>query len=97
MWLDNDDMWRIPLFRRLDCFRDLTFARARRRIRLVGKESELLRMGCIEAWKWQRTAVFLLLCQCLCSVVVFHGPCVARLKESELLISCIELDNDESR
>jgi hypothetical protein len=32
---------------------------------VVGEESELPRVGCVEAWQQRRTAVFLLLCRCL--------------------------------
>jgi hypothetical protein len=41
---------------------------------LVGVESELPRVGCVEAWQRRRTAIFLLLFRCLgVSVVVFLG------------------------
>jgi hypothetical protein len=65
-------------------------SRAGQRFKLVGEESELPRVGCVEAWQRWRTAIFLLLCRCLdVGVVVFSlamcGP------------SCeVELGNDNS-
>jgi hypothetical protein len=60
MWLDNDDMRRIPLLRGLNCFGGWAIDARGRMIKLVGKESELPRVGCIATW--QRTTIFLLLC-----------------------------------
>jgi hypothetical protein len=53
MWLGNYDAWRAPPPSWLDCFGVLAFVGAGQRIKfgsLVGEESELPRVGCIEAW-----------------------------------------------
>jgi hypothetical protein len=69
----------------------------RQRIKLVGEESELPRVGCVEAWQRRRTAIFILLCRCLgVGGVEFLWPCAARLAESEMSVPCVELDNDDS-
>jgi hypothetical protein len=48
--------------------------RAGQRFKLVGEESELPRVGYVEAWQRRRTAIFPLLCRCLnVGVVVFFG------------------------
>jgi hypothetical protein len=45
-----------------------------RRFKLVGEESKLSHVGCVEAWQRQRTAIFLILCWCLVvGVVMFFG------------------------
>jgi hypothetical protein len=63
----------------------------------IGEESKLPRVGCVEAWQRWRTAVFLLVYRVLSvAVVEFLWPCAARLAESRLLITCVELDNDDS-
>jgi hypothetical protein len=66
--------------------------------KLVGEESELPRMGCVEAWQRWRTAGFTHVCRCLgVDVIEFLWPCAARLGKSELLVHCVELGNDDSR
>lgn len=66
--------------------------------RLDGEESEQPRVEYVETWQRQRTVVFLLVCS------VFgcrhHQVSVAMCGlswESELHISCVELDNDDSK
>jgi hypothetical protein len=45
---------------------------AGQRFKLVSEESELPRVGCVEAWQQRRTTIFLILCWCLVvGVVVF--------------------------
>jgi hypothetical protein len=91
MWLGNDDNrqnfsffvdWIVSEVGQLQ--------RAEQKIKLVGEESELHLMGCVEAWQRWRTTMFLLLCRCLnVGVIVLLWLCAARLAESELLVPCV--------
>ena len=70
---------------------------AGRRIKLVGEESELTRVACVEDWQQRCTTFFFLLCRVFgVGIVKFIWPCVVRLAESELFVPCVVLSIDGS-
>jgi hypothetical protein len=70
--------------------------------KLVGEESELPCVGCVEAGQRWHTAVFCLVCRCLgVGVVEFLWPCTTRLGRRSYLSlmlssATMTLDNDDS-